>query len=286
MTKVHNHGEVVLLDVMGNDQAIGDAARVSYHPASTKEKNSLEGLIRYLLRHGHTSPFEMVEFKFYLKMPIFIARQWIRHRTANLNEMSGRYSIMPEEYYIPTLEELGFQSVSNKQGTGESLPRHRAEAVQEGLKNTAAGSFEFYNNLVAPVEQEGYGLSKEMARINLPLSTMTEFIWKIDLHNLLHFLKLRTDPHAQKQIRDYAEVLEDHVASVCPLAYGAWRDYSKKAYNASWMEKRILQDCVQRMIKMSGELGMGDVLNDIILQNKGQMSERELTDFRNTFAAE
>lgn len=286
MTKVHDLGEVVLLDVMGSDQAIGDAARVSYHPASNKQKNSLEGLIRYLMRHKHTSPFEMVEFKFYLKMPIFVARQWIRHRTANLNEMSGRYSIMPDEFYVPHLDEIGYQSDSNKQGTGDVMPESVAASILGLLKSNGEEAFRDYHSMVDDVADGGLGLSKEMARIDLPLSTYTEMIWKIDLHNLLHFLTLRTDSHAQKQIRDYADVLEDFVAATCPMAWQAWRDYHKYGYHASRMEARILADCVSTMQSMAKELGLGDKLNDIILQNKGQMSDRELAAFRAKFAAE
>lgn len=286
--KVLDHGEVVLLDVMGSDQAIGDAARVSYHPASTKEKNSLEGLLRYLLRHKHTSPFEMVEFKFYLKMPIYVARQWIRHRTANVNEMSGRYSILPEEFHVPELDELCFQSDSNKQGSGGPLPADLAKRVQSEIKDISEGAFDYYNLLVKPddPDEPGYGMSKEMSRIVLPLNTYTEMVWKIDLHNLFHFLKLRTDSHAQRQIRVFADAIEDMVAASCPMAWAAWRDYSKHAYDASRMEKRILADCVRRLQSMSKELNMGDVVGDIILQNKGQMSDREIREFLAVFTAE
>lgn len=296
--KVLDHGEVVLLDVMGSDQAIGDAARVSYHPASTKQKNSLEGLIRYLLCNAHTSPFEMVEFKFYIKMPIYVARQWIRHRTANVNEMSGRYSILPEEFHVPELDELCYQSDSNKQGSGGPLPEDMAIDVQTGILNKSIEAFYYYHDLVNQAQgEEGYdpahpglGMSKEMGRIVLPLNTYTEMVWKIDLHNLFHFLKLRTDSHAQRQIRVFADAIEDMVAATCPIAYRAWVDYSKKAHKASRMETAILRNLITRIRDALGdddlEINLDKLIDDSILQHRGLMTGRELTAFRAKFLAE
>lgn len=255
--KIHNHGMVKLIDSMGDDKAIVDAARTSYDPSSTKHTRSDEGLIRYLMRHKHTTPFEMVEFKFFLKMPIFVARQWIRHRTASINEFSGRYSIMPEEFFIPAFEDVVMQSQVNRQGGGAELPVDVQGEVVHMLKCHGEEAFHMYERLWTGwpwFDSEGnfreddpephtkaYGMSRELARINLPLSTYTQFYWKINLHNLLHFLKLRTDSHAQKQIRDYAEPIERIVSRVVPMAYQAWLDYSKNAYNMSSMEMELIR---------------------------------------------
>lgn len=228
--KVLNHGEVRLMDVMGNDGAIVQAARVSYDPDSTKITNDDKGLINYLMRHKHTTPFEMVEFKFFLKMPIFVARQWIRHRTANINEYSARYSVVKEEFF--SYDQYQNQSKTNKQGrgtdeTGSTFPHRAAQLMLD--------SFDLYNDMVSE------DVSREQARIHLPLSTYTQFIWKIDLHNLFHFLKLRMDSHAQYEIRVYAEVLANLVKQTCPLAYEAFENYSLNAYTMSHRELRALR---------------------------------------------
>jgi thymidylate synthase (FAD) len=216
---VLDHGFVALVDYMGTDDSIERAARVSYG-YGTRQSSRTRGLIRYLRRHRHTTPSEMVELKFHCAMPMFIARQWIRHRTANVNEYSGRYSLMPLVFYTPAPEDFALQSRQNNQGRAseaadEALYRESV-ARWEALRRDAA---ETYGWLVAE------DVARELARIELPLSTYTQWYWKIDLHNLLHFLTLRADPHAQYEIRAYAEVMAGMVKRVVPLSYEAWLDY-------------------------------------------------------------
>lgn len=212
-------GFVRLIDVMGDDDAIVQAARVSYG-AGTKRVTEDRGLIRYLLRHLHTTPFEMVEFKFHIKLPIFVARQWIRHRTANVNEYSGRYSEMKDEFYVPSLEQIRPQSTTNKQGRSElTLPPDVAAQIATRMEATQRGLYDEYQSLL------GEDLARELARINLPVSNYTEWYWKIDLHNLFHFLRLRIDPHAQYEIRVYGEAMAELVKQVVPIAWEAFEDY-------------------------------------------------------------
>ncbi|MDA3844325.1 MAG: FAD-dependent thymidylate synthase, partial [Candidatus Kapabacteria bacterium] len=206
-------GFVRLVDYMGDDAAIVQAARVSYGKGTTSKKQDAE-LIRYLLRHRHTSPFEMVEFKFHVKLPIFIARQWIRHRTANVNEYSGRYSEMKNEFYIPEPDQIRKQSTLNKQGRSDkALPYEEAKAIIEQLDAVQQNLFNEYNGML---EKD---LARELSRINLPLSTYTEWYWKIDLHNLLHFLRLRIDHHAQYEIQVYGLAIAELIKAVVPMAY-------------------------------------------------------------------
>lgn len=261
-TEVHNHGHVILVDWMGDDNAIVDAARLSYGQGTVKRTDST-GLIRYLMRHRHTSPFEMVELKFQLKMPIFVARQWIRHRTANINEMSGRYSEMPDEFFV--FEELSVQSQSNKQGRQDGKALRSDEFLRE-MEAQGAEAFALYYDMIDPEDD----VAREQARVGLPLSTYTEFVWKIDLHNLFHFLKLRTDSHAQREIRDYATVLERHVADIVPIAYRAWVDYSKEAHTFSKQELSLLRQIVTQC-----ELRGGDVW-----VTESGMTVREVNEFR------
>lgn len=212
-------GFVRLIDVMGDDDAIVQAARVSYG-AGTKRVTEDRGLIRYLLRHLHTTPFEMVEFKFHIKLPIFVARQWIRHRTANVNEYSGRYSEMKDEFYVPSLEQIRPQSTTNKQGRSDlTLPPDVAAQIASRMEATQRGLYDEYQSLL------GEDLARELARINLPVSNYTEWYWKIDLHNLFHFLRLRIDPHAQYEIRVYGEAMAELVKQVVPIAWEAFEDY-------------------------------------------------------------
>lgn len=232
-----DHGFVRVIDYMGNDGSVVQMARVSYGEG-TETPSSDEALIRYMMRHAHTSPFEGCEIKLHVKMPIFVARQWIRHRTANVNEYSGRYSIMREEAYVPSAERLGVQSITNKQGTGVSLDDEIAKTILNMMEGEVYGAFTNYKFYVS----DDVDLSKELARINLPLSTYTEFYWKIDLHNLLHFLKLRGDSHAQEEIRVYAEVIEQIVEKWVPVSYKAFVDYKKKAATFSRMELEVLQE--------------------------------------------
>ncbi len=234
--KVLDHGFVRLIDYMGGDAAIVQAARVSYGEG-TKKVSEDRGLIRYLMRHRHTTPFEMVEFKFHVKLPIFVARQWIRHRSANVNEYSGRYSIMKEEFYVPEEKEIRYQSTVNKQGrSDEEVPEELKRKLTDYLNELHKQSYERYLEFVET------GLARELARIALPLSLYTEWYWKIDLHNLFHFLALRMDPHAQKEIRDYAVIMADMVKAVCPMAYEAFMDYRVDATYFSGPELAITHD--------------------------------------------
>ncbi|MFG0326403.1 MAG: FAD-dependent thymidylate synthase [Phycisphaerales bacterium JB037] len=241
--RVHEHGFVALVDAMPRlvpegttaDAAIVQAARVSYGQG-TKKVNEDRGLIRYLLRHRHTTPFEMVEFKFHIAMPIFIARQWIRHRTANVNEYSARYSILPDRFYVPSLEEVRKQSRSNRQGGEETFA---IEGEGEELK-TAREFLDYlgdveerYRKYLELTEQ---GVSRELARIGLPVNVYTEWYWKCDLHNILHFLGLRLDPHAQREIRDYAEAMRRLIEPIVPITMEAWRDYATDAMRLTRLE--------------------------------------------------
>jgi len=239
---VLDHGFVRVIDYMGDDQAITQAARVSYGKGTKKVTND-EGLIRYLMRHWHSTPFEMCEVKFHIKLPVFVARQWIRHRTANVNEYSARYSILDREFYIPAPDALNAQSTVNNQGRGEMLEGEEAERVLELLK---ADSSRAYDNYEAMLSQDGQkGLARELARMNLPANIYTQWYWKVDLHNLFHFLRLRADMHAQYEIRVYAEEMCRIVADWVPMAFGAFEDYRMGGVQLSG--KAI--DCVRRMLK-------------------------------------
>ncbi|MEM6479634.1 MAG: FAD-dependent thymidylate synthase [Pseudomonadota bacterium] len=220
--EVLDHGFVRVIDYMGNDSAIVQAARVSYG-AGTKKVSDDEGLIRYLMRHWHSTPFEMCEIKLHVKLPIFVARQWIRHRTANVNEYSARYSTLDREFYIPAAERVGRQSEDNKQGTGAGYDAPTAERIRAEMVQSGARDFDLYDLLI---EKGGdYDLAREQARAVLPASTYTQWYWKVDLHNLLHFLRLRADDHAQYEIRVYAEAICEIVADWVPMAYRAFEEY-------------------------------------------------------------
>ena len=232
--KCLDKGFVRLIDYMGDDNAIVQAARVSYGKG-TKTITEDKGLIRHLMRHRHTSPFEMVEFKFHVKLPIFVARQWIRHRTANVNEYSGRYSEMKDEFYIPDIEQIRPQSSLNKQGrSSEMLPDDIAVNIIEQFEKTQSRLFNEYSGLLE------HDLARELARINLPLSNYTEWYWKIDLHNLFHFLKLRLDAHAQYEIRIYAEIIGNILKEIVPVSYRAFEDYMLNSINLSEIEAKII----------------------------------------------
>lgn len=227
---VLDHGFIRVIDYMGTDSAIVQAARVSYGKG-TKKVNEDAGLINYLMRHRHTTPFEMCEIKFHIKLPIFIARQWIRHRTANVNEYSGRYSIMDKEFYIPAPEQLAAQSKSNRQGRGEMLEGEQAARVLEILKEDSMRCYKNYEEMLnedidGNILDEGKtGLARELARMNLNLNFYTQWYWKVDLHNLLHFLSLRADSHAQYEIRVYAEAMLDMLKAWLPITHAAFMDY-------------------------------------------------------------
>ena len=234
-------GFVRLIDVMGDDAAIVQAARVSYG-SGTKKVLEDRGLIRYLLRHAHTTPLEMVEFKFHVKLPIFVARQWIRHRTANVNEYSGRYSEMKDEFYTPNPNDIRPQSVLNKQGRSEeTLPDGMAEQAANAFK---AGQDQAYAQYQEFLEQ---GIAREIARINLPVSNYTEWYWKIDLHNLFHFLRLRIDSHAQYEIRVFAEAIAELVKPFVPHAWEAFEDYVLNAHRMTAPELKVLKHLLESM---------------------------------------
>jgi len=247
-----DHGFVALLDVMPRmvpaghtaDQAIVQAARVSYG-AGTKKVNEDRGLIRYLLRHRHTTPFEMVEFKFHVAMPIFIARQWIRHRTANVNEYSGRYSVMPDRFYRPTVEQVRKQSKSNRQGGGETFDPAadvNEKATAEAFVSFLEESEKLYEKYINLTEK---GVSRELARIGLPVSLYTEWYWKIDLHNLLRFLSLRMDAHAQEEIQVFARAMFDLIRPMVPVTVEAFGDYEQGAVHLSKLEIEAMRSLVK-----------------------------------------
>lgn len=214
-----DHGFVRCVDYMGDDAAIVQAARVSYGKG-TKAVRQDRGLLRYLLRHRHTSPFEMCEIKLHCKMPIFVARQWIRHRTANVNEYSARYSVMDREFYVPDNEHLAVQAKNNKQGRGAVLGAEQSAEVLHLLKRDAEQCYDTYQTLMTDHE-----LARELARMNLPVNFYTQWYWKIDLHNLLHFLSLRIHPHAQYEIRVFGEAIAELVKAWVPLTFEAFQDY-------------------------------------------------------------
>ncbi len=227
-----DHGFVRVVDYMGDDSAIVQAARVSYG-RGTKKVLQDRGLIRYLLRHRHTTPFEMCEIKLHVKLPIFVARQWIRHRTANVNEYSARYSILDREFYLPRPEDLALQSESNRQGRGERLSEQQAADVLALLRRDSEQTYESYEHLMNDV-----GLARELARIDLTLNYYTQWYWKIDLHNLLHFLSLRMDRHAQLEIRVYADAIAEFVKDWVPATWEAFEDYR---LGGAFLSKQALQ---------------------------------------------
>lgn len=229
-TPVLDHGFVVLVDYMGNDNAIVQAARVSYG-LGTKNARDDRGLIRYLMRHRHTTPFEMVEFKFLMKLPIFVARQLVRHRTASLNEYSARYSVVPDEFHLPEPEDIRAQSQRNRQGRGDALPTPAVTAFRADVERISQDAYRSYEKAL---EQ---GVARELARILLPVNLYTQWYWKTDLHNLLHFLSLRLDPHAQEEIRRFAQAMVPSVRAVAPVAYEAFEDFVLHSENLSRRER-------------------------------------------------
>ncbi len=246
-----DHGFVRLVDYMGDDAAIVEAARVSYG-AGTRPIRRDRDLVRYLLRNGHTSPFEMCELKLHVKLPIFVARQWVRHRTASLNELSGRYSVLDREFYLPPAGDLAVQSADNRQGRGRSLDPEAATAVLELLRHDALACHATYDHLL-----ERHDLARELARIGLPLSTYTQWTWKIDLHNLLHFLRLRLHPHAQHEFRAYAAVIADIVKNWVPLAWEAFEDYALHAVTLSRGGLEAVRRALRGEPVDPGALGLG-----------------------------
>ena len=245
-----DHGFVRVVDYMGDDTAIVQSARVSYGKGTKKISND-KGLIKYLMRHWHSTPFEMCEIKLHVKLPIFIARQWIRHRTANVNEYSARYSILDKEFYIPSVENLASQSQVNKQGRAESLSPEEANKVITLLKNDAEQTYRNYevmlneNSEGETLDDGSMGIARELARMNLTLNTYTQWYWKIDLNNLLHFLALRADAHAQYEIRVYADIILDIVKKWVPVTYEAFEDYRVGGTQLSAKEILILKKIIK-----------------------------------------
>ena len=230
-----DHGFVALVDYMGTDEDVERAARVSYG-AGTRKVSLTRGLIRYLRRHRHTTPSEMVEFKFHCAMPMFIARQWVRHRSASINEYSGRYSLMPLLFYMPDEEHFALQSQSNKQGREQVASKEVYNSAVERWERIRSDAGEGYAWMI------GEDIAREIARIDLPLSTYTQWYWKIDLHNLLHFLSLRADPHAQWEIRVFANIIAGMVKRVAPLSFEAWIDYDLLGQSMSRAELSVLAE--------------------------------------------
>lgn len=259
---VLDHGFVRVVDYMGDDAAICQAARVSYGRGTRSVQND-EGLIRYLMRHWHSTPFEMCEIKLHVKLPVFVARQWIRHRSANVNEYSARYSILDREFYIPAPEHLAAQSSTNNQGRGEVLQGDEAQRVLDLLREDAMRSYDHYEAMLSQDGQQG--LARELARMNLPANIYTQWYWKVDLHNLLHFLRLRADMHAQYEIRAYADTICRIVADWVPAAFSAFRDYRMDAVSLSAQGVAALKR------RLAGE--------DVTQENSG-MGAREWREFQ------
>jgi len=233
-----DHGFIRVIDYMGDDSSIVQAARVSYGKG-TKKVSTDEGLIRYLLRHWHSTPFEMCEIKYHVKLPIFIARQWIRHRTANVNEYSARYSILDKEFYIPTEDKLAAQSKSNRQGRGDILTGDQAQEVLNILKDDSTRTYQNYEKMLnerydgSVIDENKDGLARELARMNLTLNSYTQWYWKTDLLNLMNFLFLRADIHAQYEIRVYAEAMIETLKKWVPITHSAFLDYRVGAAHVS-----------------------------------------------------
>lgn len=271
--RVLDHGFIRVIDYMGDDNAIVQAARVSYG-AGTKKVNQDKALINYLMRHQHTTPFEMCDIKFHIKLPIFVARQWIRHRTASINEYSARYSILGKEFYIPNKEQLAKQSSINKQGRGEVLDDKEANVVLDMLINDSQNCYNHYEYMLNEDQQGNIidpnrsGLTRELARMNLTLNYYTEWYWKVNLHNLLHFVRLRADSHAQYEIRVYADVILKIIEKWVPFTYEAFINYR---FNGKHLSGRAIQ-----IIK--------DMLNGKkIDQESSGLSQREWSEFCQIF---
>ncbi|GAN81246.1 FAD-dependent thymidylate synthase [Acidocella aminolytica] len=256
---VLDHGFVRVVDYMGDDSAVVQAARVSYG-RGTRRALEDEGLIRYLMRHYHSTPFEMCEIKFHVKLPIFVARQWIRHRTANVNEYSARYSILDKDFYLPAPEQMAKQSTDNRQGRGEVLDAEITARVLGLLRQDAEQTYGHYEDMLG----DEVGLARELARMNLTLNTYTQWYWKTDLHNLFHFLRLRADSHAQYEIRVYAEAMLKLTEAWVPLSYKAFCDYRLGAVTFS----AKMLDCVKKML--AGEA---------VTQETSGLSKREWAEF-------
>ena len=244
-----DHGFVRVIDYMGDDTSIVQAARVSYGKG-TKKVNTDAGLIKYLMRHWHSTPFEMCEIKYHIKLPIFIARQWIRHRTANVNEYSARYSILDKEFYLPSKENLAAQSTNNRQGRGKVITGEQAKEVLDLLKGDAERTYDNYEKMLnerydgSIIDKKKSGLARELARMNLTLNTYTQWYWKTDLLNLMNFLRLRADHHAQYEIRAYADIMLDTLKRWVPITYEAFMDYRVGGTEVSSKGKAVIKKLI------------------------------------------
>ena len=268
-----DHGFIRVIDYMGDDTSIVQAARVSYGKG-TKQVSTDSGLIKYLMRHWHSTPFEMCEIKYHVKLPIFIARQWIRHRTANVNEYSARYSILDKEFYLPEPNHLAAQSKNNRQGRGDILQGEQAKKVLDLLKGDAERTYDNYENMLnerydgSVIDESQNGLARELARMNLTLGTYTQWYWKTDLLNLMNFLRLRADHHAQYEIRAYADVMLDTLKRWVPITYEAFLDYRVGGTEVSSKGKKVLKKLIS-----------GDVID---LESSG-LSKREWNELMEAF---
>ena len=286
--KIHEYGFVRLVDIMGSDGDIADAARVSYGKG-TRAVSDNRNLIRYLVRHKHTSPLEMASVKFHLKLPIFVMRQLVRHRTAKINEYSGRYSVMSDDCYIPELEYIQPQSTTNKQGRGGELSDGWKEKYKQVISDITTKTKIAYNLLVGNQSVDHSGLSRELSRIVLPVSNYTECYWKIDLHNFFHFCKLRMDSHAQQEIQDYAIPMFEMVKPHFPIATEAFEDYVLDSITLSRLEKNVLEyvfNTFPEVQQWSGYDGYCDsIIGFIEMISKSEdldfgMSKREWTELK------
>ena len=270
---VLDHGFVRVVDYMGDDTSIVQSARVSYGKG-TKKVSTDAGLIKYLMRHWHSTPFEMCEIKYHIKLPIFIARQWIRHRTANVNEYSARYSILDKEFYLPIKKNLAAQSTSNRQGRGDVIDGKQANEVLELLKNDAERTYKNYEMMLnerydgSTIDENKKGLARELARMNLTLNTYTQWYWKTDLLNLMNFLRLRADRHAQYEIRAYAEVMLDTLKKWVPITFEAFMDYRVGGTEVSAKGKLIIQSLIK---------------GEKVLPEKTDLSKREWNELMDAF---
>lgn len=270
--EVLDHGFIYLVDYMGNDKLVEKAARVSYGQG-TRPVSETTALLRYMMREEHTSPFEMPELIFHAKLPIFVARQWVRHRTASINEYSARYSVMKNEFYIPSVENIAVQSPSNKQGRGEAVDPDFAEEVREKLADSYEASRALYEYLLNEDEEDDRpGLARESARITIPVAAYTEWYWKSDLRNTLHFLDLRMDSHAQYEIRQYANAMSEIVDDAFPITWKAFEDYQLNAVKFSKPEKEILN-----LLFSDSAKSLDDVL--MAVEKSGLTNKREISEF-------
>ena len=258
---VLDHGFVRVVDYMGDDAAVVQAARVSYGQGTRRARDD-EHLIRYLMRHRHSTPFEMCEIKFHVKLPVFVARQWIRHRTANVNEYSARYSILEDEFYLPRPEEVGRQARRNAQGRGSLVPQEQADDAIKRIREGARRAYADYEALLNErdgqiVDSEREGVARELARVALPLGVYTQWYWKVDLHNLLHFVELRSGEHAQYEIRTYADAIGGLIAAWVPMVWRAFRDYRLEARSVSGPAMGVLRSVLRGESVQQAETGLG-----------------------------